>query len=119
MSSAVADPQVAASLTGLDAAIDRLGGLDVDLASISEANAYGRELETAARRVDALRARFVNQVHRSGVHKVDGHASAKVMTRHLGNLSSAEALRRDKAGPAPPGMPLVGAGREGGGSGAG
>ncbi len=52
--------------------------------------------EVGARRIDAARVAVLGQVQQSGLHQVDGHASARVMVRHTCRLSGSEALRRER-----------------------
>ena len=53
-------------------------------------------LEVAARRIDATRVAMLGHINRSGLHLVDGHASPKVLVRHLCRLSAPEATRRER-----------------------
>ena len=107
--STVADPQIAATLDELAGASSRLIDLAVDPTDITDAYAYSRELEAVSRQIRSLQIGFLNAIERSGLHRADGHASPKVMSRHANNLSPAEALRRDKARRMLRAMPLVAA----------
>ena len=95
----VGDAEVAAALVRADAALDELiaAVADWDPASCDEAMVWVRAAERLGRRGHALALAVQDRVDRSGVHKGDGHASAKVMVRHGANLSKAEALRRQRA----------------------
>ncbi len=64
-------------------------------------------LEVGARRLDAARVAVLGQIQRSGLHHVDGHASAKVMVRHACRLSGPEASRRERLEAALRHLPLV------------
>ncbi len=95
----VGDAEVAVALARADAALDDLiaAVADWDPASGDEAMAWVRAAERLGRRGHALALAVQDRVDRSGVHKGDGHASARVMVRHGANLSKAEALRRQRA----------------------
>ena len=54
------------------------------------------DLESAARQVDAARIKLLGEVERRGFHYEDGHASAKVMMRHVARLSGPEATNRER-----------------------
>ena len=66
-----------------------------------------RAVEVVGRQVAALQTEVVAAVDRSGVHAGDGHRSAKVMVRHVANLSDAEAGRRDRRARCLAGLPVV------------
>jgi len=68
-----------------------------------------RETEALGRRLHAMQVGVLSAVDRSGAHRADGHASAKVMVRHCGNLSNAEALRRSQVASALRDLPVVAA----------
>ncbi len=97
----------AAALADLASALDRVGALaGCDLWD-HETRALIEGLEVGARRIDAARVSVLGQVQRSGLHHVDGHASAKVMVRHTCRLSGSEALRRERQEAALRDLPLV------------
>jgi len=66
-----------------------------------------RELETLGRQVDAARSGLLAEIDRKGLHRDDGHASAKVMVRHAARLSSPEAARRARAARALRDLPTI------------
>ena len=72
-----------------------------------DALAVARELEVSGRQVRAAQIGLVDEIDRRGLHKGDGHASAKVMVRFAANLSDAEALRRAKAARALRQLPTI------------
>ena len=92
-----ADPEVAGALDAFCAASDLLLGVGLVPVDGVDALAVVRGLEQGARVVRAAQVALVDEIDRRGLHKGDGHASAKVLVRHAANLSDAEALRRAKA----------------------
>src|SRR5690554_603933 len=71
--------------------------LDVDALVAMEPEALlglVRDVEVAARRLDAARVVLTDALDRGGAHRVDGHRSAKAALVHLGRLSGREAHRR-------------------------
>jgi len=54
------------------------------------------ELEAIDRQAKALSIDVMHAVDRAGLHYNDGHASAKIMARHVVKLSGAEAMGRDR-----------------------
>lgn len=68
-----------------------------------------RGLERGARVVRAAQVALVDEIDRRGLHKTDGHASARVLVRHAANLSDGEALRRAKTQRALRDLPAVAA----------
>ncbi|WP_426572889.1 DUF222 domain-containing protein [Aquihabitans sp. McL0605] len=109
MASAVRDPQVAAAIDEIGASLGVLTAYDSLPGSCDDALAEVREIEALARRIDAVQIRAVARIDRSGVHKDDGHSSAKVMVRHGANLSDAVALRRDRVMRMERDLPMVAA----------
>ncbi|MCU1371078.1 MAG: hypothetical protein JWO77_2272 [Ilumatobacteraceae bacterium] len=79
-------------------------------ADADEAMVRVREYERLARRLHAARLGLQEAIGRSGVHREDGHASAKVMVRFAANLSNAEALRRERSVRVMRDLPVVAAG---------
>lgn len=78
---------------GLDALL--AGGLDpADAAAAAE---LVRSVEVVARKMQAVQVAVVDVIDGAGLHRHDGHASAKVMVRHLAALSGGEATRRAQA----------------------
>jgi hypothetical protein len=55
-----------------------------------------REVESAGRRIVAAQTMILGSVRRRCLHTRDGHASAKVMVRHVAELSGGEAAAREK-----------------------
>ena len=105
--SEVHDPTTAGAIDGLAAAVDALVEAGVAPHDAGDARTLITELETATRRLQAVQVDLVDEIDRSGAHRVDGHHSAKVMVRHVANLSNAEAHRRAAAGKAMRVMPEV------------
>lgn len=107
MGSSAASEPVAAALTALRVAVVRLqacGDLAVDA---RDAVTVIREVEEVARSVRSCQVGLVAEVDRRGLHKPDGHASAKVMVRQVANLSEAEAARRARSARALRDLPAV------------
>jgi Domain of unknown function (DUF222) len=99
----------AAELNQLNTVLDRL--LDGDLAPGDGAEA--RELvaaaEAACRRLGAVQVRLLDEVERTGAFSADGHASAKVMIRHVAKLSNGSAAARQRGARMVPRLADVGA----------
>lgn len=110
MPSSVADPQLAQALHRARAALDDLHAIALDPAGIQDGYAMVREIEVLGRQVDALQTSAVDAIDRTGVHRADGHASAKVMVRYANHLSPGEATRRARASRTLTALPLVAAG---------
>mgnify|MGYP006945919272 CR=1 FL=1 len=64
---------------------------------MAELEAVVARMEQIARQAHALALELQTEVDSRGLHLTDGHASAKVLVRHAGQLSSQEASRRAKA----------------------
>jgi hypothetical protein len=84
-------------LAVVDAALDDLFACGIDPTDADAARALIVSVERLARRVRAAQVEVLNQVDRRGLHRADGHASAKVVVRHHAKTSDPEALRRTKA----------------------
>ena len=82
-------------LTGvLDGVLSRLHELDFSGATGPELLAAMPELIRVGRRLGAVEAKVLDEVDRQRVYAPDGHLSAKVMVRHVGQLPGFEAHRR-------------------------
>ncbi len=81
----------------LRGAIDAFHQLDIDALDGAEVLALVDGLEREARRLRSLQLEVMAEVDRLGLHRADGHASAKVLVRHRGRLPAGEALGREKA----------------------
>ena len=92
------DPETAAAIDGLVAAVDALVEAGVAPSDAADARVLISEVEAVARRVRAVQVAVVDEIDRCGAHRVDGHGSAKVMVRHVAQLSNAEAFRRSRRG---------------------
>jgi hypothetical protein len=103
----VCDPTTAEAIDALDAAIDAVQAAGVTPADAADARALIVGLETVARRLRSLQVDLVAEIDRTGVCRIDGHASAKVMVRHHANLSDAEAARRARCAKAVRSLPAV------------
>lgn len=90
----VCEPTSEEAIAAVAAGLDTLQAVGVTPADAAEARALITGLEALARRVRSVQVDLLAEVERTGAHVADGHASAKVMVRHLAQLSSAEADRR-------------------------
>lgn len=104
---AVREQTRAEALDALAAAVDTLQSQGMTPADAADARDLIVGLETAARRVRALQVELVAEIDRTGACVLDGHASAKVMVRHLADLSPAEAARRARCARATRTLPAV------------
>ena len=114
MASEVLDPDLAAAIDHVHAGLELLVGAGFTPATASDALAVIRETERLGRQVDAVQVAVLDAVDRSGLYKLDGHASAKVMVRHVARLSDREASRRARALRALRDLPVVRAAYEAG-----
>ncbi|MGI8936961.1 MAG: DUF222 domain-containing protein [Iamia sp.] len=96
MEAVLDSPQVEA-IDRLAAGVDDLLSAGLTPATAAEARRLILDLEVQARRLDAAKVELVDGIQRSGLHAVDGHASAKVMVRHHAKLSGPEAAQRARA----------------------
>ncbi|HSL59658.1 MAG TPA: DUF222 domain-containing protein, partial [Acidimicrobiales bacterium] len=78
----------------LRAGAEALQELDLGALEASELLAAVRETEVVRRQFDHGTDRLAGEVHRSGAHRVDGHANAKCALVHLGRLPGPEAAQR-------------------------
>ncbi len=106
--SAAMGGSVASRLAVLDRAISDLGADALIPADADEAAQWLGDLEVAHRRLRAVMLGLVAEIDRAGLHRVDGHTSAKAMVRHICGVSSREAGRRVDAIRAVSDLPSVG-----------
>ena len=107
MSSAVADPQLAAALDALHAAIDRVQQVGVAPVDGRDAYVVVRELQAVGNRMAWVQAQVLTEIDLGKLHREDAHASAKVMVRHAARLSPQEAARRARLAKALRDLPAV------------
>ncbi len=107
MVSSVLDPDLAAALDSVAAGLDSVFEAGVEPFDTKDAIVLIRETERLVRRFQAAQNDLFTAIDRRGLHRADGHASAKVMVRHVGNLSDVEALRRAKTAKALADLPVV------------
>ncbi len=110
MASEVASAEMAAAIEQIDAGLDALARVGVAPIDAGDARRLIAELEELGRRVQAAQIAVLGEIERRGLHKVDGHASAKVLVRHVAKLSDPEASRRAQVGRALRDLPVVAAG---------
>ncbi len=82
------------ALARISSELDELLAAGLDAADEAEAVALIKKVESIGRKADALRVEVVDAIDRRGLHRADGHFSAKVMVRHVAKLSPAEAAAR-------------------------
>ena len=102
------------ALAQLDAVLDVLVGVDLAPVDVAGAVELVRRVERAGRRLHAVKVDVVGVVEERGLHRPDGHGSARVMVEHVGHLSEPEGKRRDRARRMLAEMPAVRAGLAGG-----
>ena len=76
------------------AALDAVLASGVEPVDAGEARALIVEMEGLRRRADAAALSLQASIQRRGLHRADGHRSAKAMVRHVARLSPAEAAAR-------------------------
>lgn len=103
----VSDPGTAEAIDALSAAVDTLQAVGVTPTDAADARALIVGLEIVARRVRSLQVELVAEIDRTGACVADGHASAKVMVRHVAGLSATEAARRARCARAVRALPSV------------
>ncbi len=69
---------------------------DFELGDAADARELVAAAETARRRLGAVQIRLLAEVERTGTFHDDGHASAKVMVRHVAKVSNREAAARQR-----------------------
>ena len=94
-------------LEALAAAVDAVLAPGLRPADAADARRLVVELEVQARRVRAAQVALVEEIDRRGLHRVDGHASAQVMVRHVARLSNPDAARQARAARALRHLPVV------------
>lgn len=107
MQSGISDRVVAGAIEQIDASLSLIQGAAWVPADVDEAKVRVREVEALGRRLHAVQVGLIDAIARSGVHRTDGHASAKVLVRHAANLSNVEALRRDQVASMQRDLPAV------------
>ena len=78
----------------LAAALAAYQELDLEVLTAEELLVVVRDAEVMHRRMDSGTDRLAGEVHRTGAHRVDGHANARCALVHLGRLSGSEAAQR-------------------------
>ena len=92
-----ADPELAAALAGVHAALDRLDAVGVAPRDELDALEVVRAVERCARRLAAAQVAVVHEIDRRGLVGGDGHRAAHTMVTHAANLHPAEGQRRAAA----------------------
>jgi hypothetical protein len=109
MGSVVLDPAVRVAIDQVAAGLEALQAAGVVPADAVDAVTVIREVEVLGRRVAAVQVRVLDEIDRAGLHRVDGHGSAKVMVRHVAHLSNTAAARRASSARALRALPEVAA----------
>ena len=104
---ALLDAAQSEALGLLAAAVDAVWAAGLGSGDAAAARRLVGELEVQARRLGAAQVELVAEVDRAGHHCADGHASARVMVRHVARLSGPEAARRARAARALRHLPVV------------
>ncbi|MCU1357750.1 MAG: hypothetical protein JWM89_3168, partial [Acidimicrobiales bacterium] len=107
MGSQVQDRGLAAALDQLNAGLDVLAAVGVVPVDARDAVTVIGEVEAVGRRFDAVRVEVVAEVEQRGLHRPDGHGSAKAMVGLVAKVSRTEAGRRAQAVRALRQMPAV------------
>lgn len=107
MSSAVRDVALREAIDQIEVGLDAVFGAGLLPHDSRDAITVIRDLEHLARRVAAAQVALVDEIDRAAQHRDDGHASAKVMVRHVAHLSDGEAKRRATAAKALRDLPEV------------
>jgi hypothetical protein len=90
----LAEADLGNGLAAIAAGLDEVLAAGLDPVDSTDAIGLIQQLETLGRRLDAARVDLVEVIDRKGLHRADGHHSAKVMVRHAAKLSGAEAAAR-------------------------
>ncbi len=110
MAPGIQDSRLAAAITSLTVALDLVVAAGVSPFDGADAVAVVQALEVQQRRLRALQVQVLDRIQQSGFHRNGGHASAKVMVRHVARLSNGEAHRRASIARALRDLPAVAAG---------
>ncbi len=102
------------ALALLAVALDRVQAVGVDPVDAADARALVDTVERSARRLHACQIALLDRIENRGLHRADGHRSAKVLVRHAAKLSDPEAARRARAAKALRDLPIVAAGHAAG-----
>lgn len=101
---------VSTALDDADAALAELVGLPLEPTDVTEALELARRVDQLSRRIRAVQIDVIEAIDQRGLHRPDGHRSARVMVEHASHLSAREAKRRDRARRALADLPMVRAG---------
>lgn len=107
MRSGVLDAELATAIDQVTAGMDAVVAAGVDPVDHRDAAVVIQELEVLHRRLRTMQVEVMDRIEARGLHRFDGHASAKVMVRHVAKLSNAEAHRRAVVARALRDLPVV------------
>lgn len=107
MQSGVLDAELATAIDQVTAGMDAVVAAGVDPVDHRDAAVLIQELEVLHRRLRTMQVEVMDRIEARGLHRFDGHASAKVMVRHVAKLSNAEAHRRAVVARALRDLPVV------------
>ena len=96
MNSRVSREEVGAAIESIDHQLTSLFDIGVEPTDARDSVECIAEFEQLRRRLDALQAELFDSIDERCLHVADGHASTKVMMRHVGGLSRSEAAARHK-----------------------
>ena len=88
--------------------LDRAINAGVTILDAADGVATIERFERLRRKVAALGIAVQSELERTAVHREHGHTSAKVMARHVGRLSGAEAMARARGQRVAGALPLIG-----------
>jgi len=103
----VVDADLSNGLAAVAAGLDEVAAAGVEPVDSPDAIRLIGEFETLGRRLDAAKVELVDAIDRNGLHRVDGHHSAKAMVRHVAKLSGPEAAARTKTAKALRDLPEI------------
>ncbi|MGI8754435.1 MAG: DUF222 domain-containing protein [Acidimicrobiales bacterium] len=107
MSSTVMDPVLREAIDQVEAGLDAIFAAGLLPRDGRDAITVIRDLEAQGRRLAAAQVCLVDEIDQQRLYRPDGHASAKVMVRHVAHLSDGEAKRRASAAKALRDLPEV------------
>jgi len=101
--STIADQALRDIADGLDALLDA----GVEPVDSRQAIVAIKRMEEVRRKLAAAQAQMLQAIDQRGLHRADGHFSAKAMLRHVAKLSGGEAAARSKTAAAMRDLPEV------------
>ncbi len=96
MAQTVADRELSEALHQVAAGLDGVFDAGLEPVDAKDAIVLVERLEQLARRLGAAQVEVIDSIDRAGLHRADGHHSAKTMVRHVAGISGGEAAGRAK-----------------------